>query len=124
MRAYADLIQALHNMKRDLEISMQALMECSDTDTEFYKEWSAKHRAAWDEIRRAVDVGEFLFSKPSIDILETLVTESASSPKNDYYFHLEYMQTAVEKCLPAIKASARADLQLPPIRSQPPKIPN
>ena len=50
MRAYSDLIQALHNMKRDLEITIPAEMEGRDMQTAFHKEWDAKHQAAWDEI--------------------------------------------------------------------------
>jgi hypothetical protein len=124
MRAYTDLIQALHNMKRDLEISIPAEMEGRDKDTDFHKEWSAKHRAAWDEIRKDIDIGEFLFSGMSIKILETLMDESVATPNENYFSYLENTQMAVEKCLPAIKASARADLQLPPVRNRCHKIPN
>jgi hypothetical protein len=116
MRAYVEIIQALHHMKRDLEISIPAEMEGRNTDTEFYKEWDAKHRAAWDEIRKNVDIGEFLFSPASIHVLRTLLQDTESDPNEVYFEHLERLQAAVDKCLPAIKATARADLRLPIIR--------
>lgn len=111
MHAYTEVIQALHNMKRDLEITIPAVIEGRDTDTEFHKEWDKKQRAAWDEIRKNVDVGEFLFSPASVQLLEELVEHR--DPEDDYLSDLETMQARVEKCLPAIKASARDDLELP-----------
>lgn len=116
MRAYTDVIEALHHMKRDLEISIRAVMHHQDTDTDFHKEWNAKHRTAWDEIRKQIDVGEFLYSPASVQILQTLNSETKSEPNDNYFEHLETFQIAVEKCLPAIKAAARADLGLPAIK--------
>ena len=102
MRAYTELIQALHNMKRNLDISILAVMEGRDTDTDFHKEWSAKHRVAWDEIRKDIDIGDFLFSEMSIKILEALVDKSAPTPAGDWFSDMENMHTAVEKCLPGL----------------------
>jgi hypothetical protein len=113
MRAYTDIIQALHHMKRDLEISIPAAMEERDTDTEFYKGWGAKHSAAWDDLRKYVDIGEFLFSPASLQVLQTLLLESSGSDEDFFVDHMETQQAAVEKCLPAIKATARIDLKLP-----------
>ena len=113
MRAYTDIIQALHHMKRELEISIPAEYEQRDTETEYHKQWSEKHRTAWDEIRRQRDVGEFLFSPASLKHLQALIDESVGGPSGMYVEHLETMQAAVNKCLPAIKASARIDLGLP-----------
>lgn len=116
MQAYAEVIQALHHMKRDLEASIPAEMEGRYTDTDYFKELRAKHTAAWKEIRKNIDIGEFLFSGASMQILQTLMRDTASDANDDYFSHLEKTQAGVEKCLPAIKAAARADLQLPPIR--------
>ena len=60
MRAYTDLIQALHHMKWDLEISLRSSQRGEEEETDYLKEWSAKHRAAWEEVRKQIDVGEFL----------------------------------------------------------------
>jgi hypothetical protein len=60
MSAYTNVILALHNMKRDVEITVDAEMRGQDTDTDFHKEWNEKHKTAWDEIRKQIDVGEFL----------------------------------------------------------------
>ena len=117
MKAYSDLVQALHHMKRDLEISTTAELEGRKTDTDYHKSWHAKHMAAWEEVRRQIDVGEFLYSPRSVRILQNLNKETESDDPNEiYYEHLERLQVAVESCLPAIKAAARADLGLPPIR--------
>lgn len=115
MGAYTNVIQALHHMKRDLDISIRAEMQGRDTETELQKEWHAKHAAAWDEIRKQIDIGEFLYSAAAVQILETLNRET-DGPYESYFEHLEAHQVAVEKCLPAIKAAARADLGLPAIK--------
>jgi len=114
MRAYTDLIQALHHMRWDLRISMQATIRGEQNETEYQKEWAAKHRAAWAEVRKQIDVGEFLYSPVSVQLLRQLDRETERDDQ-DYFSHLEKLQTAVENCLPAIKTAARADLGLPPV---------
>lgn len=116
MEAYTALIQALHHMKRDLEISIVAEIEGRKTDTDFYKEWHQRHAAAWDEVRRQIDMGEFLYSPQSMKILTELNAATADDPNDDYMDHLEKLEAAVLKCLPAIKAAARQDLGLPPLK--------
>lgn len=115
MRAYTDVIQALHHMNRDLDISIDAEIAGRDIETDYHKEWSKKHRAAWDEIRRQIDIGEFLYSPASMKVLQAL-HEETDSEQDSYFDHLQVLQSAVLKCLPAIKATARADLGLPRIR--------
>jgi hypothetical protein len=113
MAAYTSLIQAMHHMNWDLSISIRAEMRGDHEETEYKKEWEAKHRAAWEEVRKQIDVGEFLYSAESVQIL-TDFNKATKREQNDTYFdHLERLQVAVEKYLPAIKASARADLGLP-----------
>lgn len=115
MQAYTDVIQALHHIKRDLDISINAEVEGRETDTDYHKDWENRHRTAWDEIRRQVDVGEFLYSPVSMKILLELVESGQSVPDESYVEHLLRLQAATLKCLPAIKAAARADLGLPKI---------
>lgn len=115
MEAYRKVIEALHHMKRDLDISVRAEMEERDTDTPFHKEWGARHRAAWDEIRRQIDLGEFLYSRDTIKVLQDLDDDASSVPDETYMEHLLRLQGAVDKSLPAIKANARKDLRLPRI---------
>jgi hypothetical protein len=52
----------------------------------------------------------------SLKILQTLNNETRG-PHDTDYDHLESIQVAVEKCLPAIKGAARRDLGLPSIKS-------
>jgi hypothetical protein len=118
MRSYTDIIQALHHMNRDLEISIAAAYEDRDTESDYHKEWEAKHRAAWDEIRKQVDIGEFLFSAESIEVLKMLISETKTDPNDMYVDHLEQLQTGVEKCMPAIKVAARRDLGLPTFKAK------
>jgi hypothetical protein len=112
MRAYTEIIEALHHITRDVDISLDAAYSYRDTDTPFHKEWDSKHRAAWDNIRKFADVGEFLFSAHSMTVLGELLKAGDAGPNADHIAELEGIRTAVEKCLPAIKASARADLNL------------
>jgi len=115
MRAYTDLIQALHHIKWDIEITIKAHMRGQDTDTEYFNQSGERHRAAWDEIRRQIDVGEFLYSTASVKILRALIGDPKSAPEDSYLEYLFRTQEEVEKCLPAIKASARRDLGLPTV---------
>ncbi|MEQ8326539.1 MAG: hypothetical protein RLO08_13105 [Parvibaculaceae bacterium] len=111
MRAYTDILQALHHMKRDLEISFDA-ERFGREETDHDKAWEKKGRAAWEEIRKQTDMGEFLFSSESLSILKKLISDTET--RADYYVeHLVQYEAAVTECLPAIKASARKDLGLP-----------
>lgn len=112
MRAYTEIIQALHHMKRDLELSLPAAYEQRDTDTEFHKSWDAKHRAAWDEVRKYIDLGEFLISPSAVRLLRQLSDDCSYSPNDMYVDYLESSEAAVNKCLPALKRAAQDDLRL------------
>lgn len=116
MRAYSDVIQSIHHMNRDVEISLRAISRGRDNETEYDREWAAKHRAAWEEIRKQIDIGEFLYSSESIRILRALNDESESSREGDYLDHLLKIQDAVVKYLPELKVAARSDLGLPAIK--------
>ena len=63
LRSYCDLLVELHNIKRDVEISIPAYLDNRDTNSEFYTQWNEKHVRAWDEIRKQMDVGELLLSR-------------------------------------------------------------
>jgi hypothetical protein len=106
MAAYTNVIQALHHMKRDIEISIAAEVTHRNTDSDYYKEWAAKHRAAWDEIRKQIDIGEFLYSQQSLLILKKLNESTDHNLNLNYFEHLETLEMAVSECLPAIKESA------------------
>ena len=112
MAAYASVIQALHHMKRDIEISIAAKTTYQNTDNDYHKKWATKHQAAWDEIRKQIDIGEFLYSQRSLLILKRLNESADHDPNLDYFEHLLTLEMAVSECLPAIKDSARADLGL------------
>ena len=112
MKAYTDIIQALHHMKRDLEISLPAAYEQRETDSDFHKGWAAKHSAAWDEVRKHIDLGEFLISKRAVRLLSDLSDECYASPNELYVDYLESSEAAVRKCLPLFKRAARNDLRL------------
>lgn len=115
MQAYTQVIQALHHMKWDVDVSIAAEIGESEPDTEFHKELDEKHRLAWHEIRRQSDIGDFLFSRESLKILRELNDLPGQSPNDSYLDHLEIIQAAVNKAMPAIKKAARSDLGLPPI---------
>ncbi|HML08871.1 MAG TPA: hypothetical protein VK430_12200 [Xanthobacteraceae bacterium] len=42
MRAYTDVIQALHHVKRDLEITINAEQRGQDRETDYQKEWGCE----------------------------------------------------------------------------------
>ena len=111
LRTYSDLLVALHHIKHDTEISLTAELAKADTDTAFYKEWSLKHRGAWEEIRKQIDVSELFLSRKSIGHLRAL-RSGANDHDGSEIAHLRAMQRAVETCLPALKDEARRDLQI------------
>lgn len=118
MRAYSDVIQALHHMRYDLEISLESAYEGERAEeTEYQKKWGEKHREAWEEIRKQIDIGEFLYSPKSMELLRAFEKAARSDDPNDMYWEtLERAQTAVHKYMPLIKAAARSDLGLPRVK--------
>ncbi len=119
MRAYRNIIDSLHYIKRDSELSYKAEIEGWKTDTEFFDNLGQKHQLGWSDILRNVDTGEFILSSESIRVLQEFITETQAGrdPNISYAESMEIDLAAVERCLPRIKAAARADLRLPSWRA-------
>jgi hypothetical protein len=115
LRAYSNVIEALHHQKRDMEVTLPAIMEGRDTDSDFFKELENKSRAAWADLLKHADIGDFIFSRRAAEILNAFLEECkmARDPNAMYFEVLDARLAAVNRCLPAFKAAARSDLRLP-----------
>lgn len=113
LRAYTEVIVALHHIRRDVDLKLPAAYENRDTDTEQHKKLSSRHSKGMDDIAKFADISEFLFSTRSIDILRKLISTLSFDDYDGYVDYLEETQVAVDKCLAAIRASAKEDLRLP-----------
>lgn len=114
MDAYTKVIEALHNMKRDLTVNYRALTESHTLAKEFEERFAKRHSDAFDDIARLADVGVLLFSPQAVALLNTMLKETAEAGEiGDYFSYLDGSLPAVEKCLEQFREITRRDLGLP-----------
>lgn len=116
LKSYSELLVTLHNIKRDVEISIPAHLEHRDTNTEFYKKWREKTPIAWDEIKKQIDVGELLLSREALVSLREFNLATVDNYNFSYLDHLESIEVAVGRCIEEFKSAAMADLKIPVLR--------
>lgn len=112
MQAYTEIIQSLHNMNWYAIRTIEIEVEGAQMSPEYEKRWREKSMQAWEDLRRQIDIGEFLLSPASIVILKDFM-KASSEHEEDWISHLVAVNDAAETCLPKLKQAAREDLGLP-----------
>lgn len=114
MQAYVDVVNALHQMKRYLDELLEADQRGIEGSIAKDEALTVAYREAWSTILRRVDTGQFWFSAPVNELLQSFVRqfESRDSAESFALFH-DAKRTAVAECLSRIVPLARRDLKLP-----------
>ena len=110
--AYSALIQALHDSKTFCDEHFEALCAGRQVSDERDKELRIRARKATDEIRRAIDIGAFLFSDEALEVLKRYNKDQEEVSKaQDWYEYLDTDLAATSRCLEDIIKIARKDLK-------------
>ena len=111
--AYSRIVEALHKYKKydqqKLKIEMSYPRDDSDKEKILEKQWADAN----SELQRAVDLGAFVISEQTEEIIRKFLNRRVGDPNEDPLFELiETDLEHVKNCLSAVKQAAKDDLGL------------
>ena len=109
---YTRLIEALHNSKALLETYLAEVEEYANVSKERKTELEKRAHAAYDEIIKIRDVGEFMLSRKALECLKRYKERNTDDPNNTWDEHLNQEFTATKECLEALIVIAKQDLKV------------
>jgi hypothetical protein len=113
LAAYTTVIEAIHHMKRSIGESLDATMERREIPEAKKSKLDSRHSAGSEELERAIDIGELLFSPDAVAVLQKLRKAVGEAVNEDSYFnYLEKSWVALDANLADFKAAALSDLRL------------
>ena len=111
--AYASIIEALHHVRNHADTNLAFAMRGKDVPEQGDRELTEKLQGAMAELRKQLDVGDFVLSEEAVGIMNTLMTGlDASTSTGDWQVHLTLKLDAVNTCLSNMRRVARKDLRL------------
>ncbi len=109
--AYSRVIEALHNSKVWTEEHLKANFDNGEIPEAKRKELGNRARAAYDELRKAMDVGAFLLCDEALSRLKQYEKETRELERNPPYQYLKADFAATENCLNELIEIAKRDLK-------------
>lgn len=111
--AYTAILDSLHNMKRDLEVSYNAELERREVPSETADKLRNAYQAGRTELLRQADTGDLIIAESAMISLRKLVHRLSTAGNAPTYFeHLDGNLAAVACCLKEMRSSARKDLKI------------
>ena len=109
--AYQSLIEALSDLSYYYGRKFVAEIEGRKVNEEYEKQLKVFWDESYHKVRKAADVGAFLFS----DEVNTVLKEFQALDNNNHESYFEYIDShsgAVDKCLKTVVSSAKRDLKV------------
>lgn len=111
--AYASIIEALHHVRNYADTNLTLEMLQRDLPEQGMQELTEKLRSAMGELRKQLDIGEFVLSEEAVTVMNKLMVDlDASTNATSWHEHLELKLVAVDSCLSNMRRVARKDLRL------------
>lgn len=113
--AYARIMEALHHMKRCIEIQLRVMLSHETIIEQRQKQLAKRHIEASDEVRRAATLSTFLLSSEASGVLTALIRAFAQAEEkaaNNFWVELEEDLAAIDECLSKLPSIARRDLRV------------
>ena len=108
---YANLLEALHQMKNYSEIHMKHEIRGIEPPEDQQRELAATFQRAHAEVLKRADVGTFAMSEEAVSAIRRLEKDLAESQNmHGWWAHLQLEHDAVEKCLASVQQIAKKDL--------------
>ena len=113
VRAYENVIEALHHLKRFFSNNLKEQCEGKKRSAEICEELRIKSRVARSEIEKAIDVGGFLLCKEALDRLEQYRSEADEVGQQESWFrYLDESLVATDSCIKDLIMIAKQDLRI------------
>jgi hypothetical protein len=111
--AYASIIEALHHVRNHADTNLTFSLEGRDLPEQGKLQLTEKLQGAMAELRKQLDIGDFVLSEDAVAVMSKLMTELDESLKaTNWEDHLELKLEAVDNCLISMRRIARKDLRL------------
>jgi hypothetical protein len=114
MAAYLAIIESLHHVIEDMEDDLEDGYDgriAAPVKSDYKQELEKKSRAAWAELRRLRDVGEFLLSAEAVAELRKMFEAATQMPPDAGYMEsLDANFGAAKECLKNIIPIGHRDL--------------
>ena len=110
--SYERLIEALHDLKIDVDTSYDAYVEHREVPEDKAEILRAASSDARMELEKVVNMGTFIFSEACHERV-TLFLKQARSSSNalDYFTHLDEFSAAISSCLTDVISIAKKDIR-------------
>lgn len=110
--AYSRIVEALHKYKRYLDKKLDIELNPRDDDKR-EKGLEGLWAESNAELERAADLGAFIISEETENIIKNFLNRKIGDPNYDPLFEIiEEDLAKLNKCLSAVKAAAKRDLRL------------
>ena len=109
--AYQSLIEALSDLSYYYGKKFVAEIESRKLNTEYEKQLKVFWNESYHRVRKAADVGSFLFS----DEVNSVLKEFKALENKNHESYFEYINShsgTVDKCLKTVVSSAKRDLKI------------
>jgi hypothetical protein len=111
--AYGAVLEALHHVRNHADTNLTFSMRGKELPPHGEQELTDKMRNAMAELRKQLDIGDFLLSESALLAMRELMSGlEASSATSNWQEHLELKLAAIDKCLDKMRRIARSDLRL------------
>jgi nucleoid-associated protein YejK len=111
--AYTAIIESLHHVRNRADTNLTFALEKAELPEAGSKELTEKLKTAMAELRKQIDIGNFVIADDAVQAMnELMVALENSTHAICWEEHLEMKLSAVDQCLQKIRNIARRDLML------------
>jgi hypothetical protein len=111
--AYNSIIEALHHVREHADTNLHFSLTQRDLPEKSDQELTDKLETAMAELRKQLDVGDFLLSDEAVAAMNKLMNGLDKSTRTTcWQEHLQLKVDAVDSCLAEMRLMARKDLKL------------
>lgn len=111
--AYESIFEALHHVRNHADTNLTFSLRGRELPEEGERELDAKLRGAMAELRKQLDIGDFVLSEDAVHVMGKLMSDLENSTQTTLWQeHLELKLASVDSCLSSIRLIARKDLRL------------
>ncbi|MDH4319825.1 MAG: hypothetical protein OEV64_15695 [Desulfobulbaceae bacterium] len=109
--AYQSVIEALSDLSYYYDRHLTAEIEYREFSAEYKEKLKAFWEEAYPKVRKAADMGAFLFSEEANAALNEFI-EQQESGHETYIEHLDSSYAGAKKCLKRLVACSKKDLEI------------
>ena len=112
--AYDAILESLHYMKRTFGKDLDNFQKEREVAADRDKEGERKYREAYDELKKRIDIGQFVLSDNAVTVLSVFQKDyrkAGDDHPHDLFTYLDDSLGALDRALKQMRVIAKADLK-------------